>query len=270
MDDAQLRQILLALGLSWKGYRKVRRGAKRRLERFMQERGIRSMDVFLSALASNPDLRKEAQRIATVSISRFFRDRGLWDVLENQIFPHLRVRTPRQIKFWSAGCARGEEAYSIKILWEEFSGRHRAMPSLDLWATDLDGELLARAQAGVFSPSSLKEVQEEWRRQYFTPAAPFLLEIVPSLKEKIQWKIHDFITEAPPQKGFSLIFLRNNLLTYYQEEIKKSALGRILRALQPGGFLIIGSHEKMPEEMEGWMPSAFHSSVYQRGSANET
>jgi chemotaxis protein methyltransferase CheR len=270
MDDAQLRQILLALGLSWKGYRKVRQAAKRRLDRFMQEQGIRSMDSFLSALATNPDLKKEAQRIATVSISRFFRDRDLWAALENQIFPLLLVQTPRQIKVWSAGCARGEEAYSIRILWEEFSRRHRAMPSLDLWATDLNGEFLARAQAGSFSLSSMKEVREEWRRRYFEPAAPFLLAIVPPLKNGIQWKIHDFIADEPPQKDFSLIFLRNNLLTYYQEEIKKSALGKILQGLRPGGFLIIGSHEKLPEEMAGWMPSELHSSIYQKASANET
>ena len=270
MDDAPFRQILLALGLSWKGYRKVRQGTKRRLERFMQKQQIRSLDSFLSALANHPDLRKEAQRTATVSISRFFRDRGLWDVLENQIFPRLLVQSLRQIKVWSAGCARGEEAYSMRILWEEFSGRHRPMPALDLWATDLDEELLARAQAGLFSPSSLREVREEWRRRYFEPAAPFLLAIVPSLKEGIQWKIHDFITEEPPQKDFSLIFLRNNLLTYYQEEIKKSALGRILGGLRPGGFLIVGSHEKLPEGMEGWMPSALHSSLYQRISVHGT
>ncbi len=270
MEDAQLRQILLPLGLSWKGYRKVRQGTKRRLERFMQKRGIRSMDSFLSALADNPELRKQAQGIVTVSISRFFRDRGLWNVLENQIFPRLLVPAPRQIKVWSAGCARGEEAYSIKILWEEFGRRHRPMPSLDLWATDVDGEILSRAQAGVFSLSSLKEIREEWRRQYFEPAAPFLLAVVPSLKRGIQWKIHDFITDEPPQKNFSLIFLRNNLLTYYQEEIKKSALGRILQGLHSGGFLIIGSHEKLPEEMEGWIPSALHSSVYQKASAYET
>jgi chemotaxis protein methyltransferase CheR len=270
MDDAHLRQILLALGLSWKGYRKVRQGTKRRLERFMQEHGFRSTDSFLSALAEHPDLGKQAQRIAAVSISRFFRDRGLWEVLGKQILPSLLAPHPGVNKIWSAGCARGEEVYRMKILWEELGRANHPLPPLELWGTDMNEEFLARARAGVYSPSSLKEVKEEWQKRYFEPAGPFLLAIVSSLKEGIQWKIHNFITEEPPQKNFSLIFLRNNLLTYYQEELKKASLERILGGLRPGGFLIIGSHEKLPEGMGGWMPSAFHSTLYQKGSANET
>ena len=270
MDDAQLRRILPALGLAWKGYRKVRKGTQRRLERFMLELGTRSVDSFLAALAGKPEIRKRAQRTAAVSISRFFRDRGLWDALESQVFPRLVVQRPRKIKVWSAGCARGEEAYSIKILWAEYKARHGPIPPLELWATDLDEELLARAQTGVFSPSSLKEVPEERRRRYFKPATPFLLAVVSSLKEGIQWKVHDFTIDAPPSKRFSLIFLRNNLLTYYPEEIQKPALGRILAGLRSDGFLMIGSHEKLPEGTEGCMPSGFHSSIYQKTSPHGT
>jgi chemotaxis protein methyltransferase CheR len=98
MDDAQLRQVLLALGLSWKGYRKVRKGTRRRLERFMDELGTRSVDSFLAALDGNPEVRKQAQKAATVSISRFFRDRGLWDALESQVLPRLVMQNPRKIK----------------------------------------------------------------------------------------------------------------------------------------------------------------------------
>jgi chemotaxis protein methyltransferase CheR len=270
MDDAHLRQILLALGLSWKGYRKVRKGTKRRLERFMQEHGFCSTDSFLSALTEHPDLGKQAQRIAAVSISRFFRDRGLWEILGKQILPSLMASHPSMNKIWSAGCARGEEVYSIKILWEELSRANQPLPSLELWGTDMNEEFLARARAGVYSPSSLKEVKEEWRRRYFTPADPSGLAIDVSLKKGIRWEVHDLIAGEPPAKDFSLIFLRNNLLTYYQEETKNPALGRILQSPQTGGFLVIGAHEKLPEGMEGWTPSGFHSSIYQKTSAHET
>jgi chemotaxis protein methyltransferase CheR len=270
MDDAHLRQILLALGLSWKGYRKVRKGTKRRLERFMQEHGFRSTDSFLSALAKHPDLGKQAQRIAAVSISRFFRDRGLWEVLGKQILPSLLASHPSVNKIWSAGCARGEEVYSIKILWEELGRASHPLPSLELWGTDMNEEFLARARAGVYSPSSLKEVKEEWRRRYFRPADPSGLAIVVSLKKEIRWEVHDLIAGEPPAKDFSLIFLRNNLLTYYREETKNLALGRILQSLQPGGVLVIGAHEKLPEEMEKSMPSVHHPSIYRKTGADET
>jgi chemotaxis protein methyltransferase CheR len=110
---------------------------------------------------------------------------------------------------------------------------------------------------------------EEWRRRYFEPAAPFLSAIASRLKKGIHWQIHDLATDEPPQKSFSLIFLRNNLLTYYQEKMKKAALTRMLGGLEPDGFLMIGSHEKLPVGMESWAPSGFHSSIYRKTSAYE-
>jgi len=264
MDDEQFRQILDYFGLSWKGYRKVRKGVKKRLSRYMQDHGLRGMKSFLSALAKHQGQRAEVEKLLSVSISRFFRDRKVWRAIEESLLPEIVAAKPLKMKVWSAGCARGEEAYSFRILYEEWGKTGVRIPELELWATDLNPEYLSQAQKGVYSSASLKEVPEEWRKNYFSPVGENRWGVADSLKEGIRWKVHHLICHAPPAKDFQIIFLRNNLLTYYQNETMKSALAKIIEALSSQGFLFIGSHERMPKIFSGVEPTLHHSAIYQK------
>ena len=245
MDDGQFRRLLDFLGLSWKGYRKVRKGVKKRIDRYMQGLGSRAMDSFLSALEKNPGQRAQVETLMTVSISRFFRDRKLWATIEKHVLPMIIAKEKQKIKVWSAGCASGEEIHTFKILWEELGRNLEQLPMLELWATDMSVELLDRALTGVYSSSSLRELPEGWRSRYFRSVKGNRWAISDSLKEGIHWKVHNLLIDEPPSKECQIIFLRNNLLTYYKDEIQRPALGRVIESLSPGGFLIIGAHEKL-------------------------
>jgi chemotaxis methyl-accepting protein methylase len=264
MDDQQFRQLLDFFGLSWKGYQKVRKGVKKRVGRYMQEHGFHSMEEFLWTLEGNREQRGQGEKLMTVSISRFFRDRGLWQAVEKYLLPEIVAREIQKIKVWSAGCACGEEVYSFKILWDRLRDRYKRLPELELWATDLNPELLYRAQTGIFSLSSLKEVPEEWRTRYFSQGKEKYFAVSDFLKEKIFWKVHNLLANDPPLTGFQILFLRNNLLTYYQEEIQSSTLSRAIGGLEWGGFLIIGSHEKLPGLFFGLKPFPHHPNIFQK------
>ena len=245
MDDQQFRRILDFLGLSWKGYRKVRKGVKRCISRHMLQIGFRRVDELLLAMETDGELRKQVENLMTVSISRFFRDWELWQILEKCILPEMIERKYGKVNVWSAGCACGEEVYSFRILWDTMQRHFEWMPELELWATDLNPLYLEKAREGIYPLSSLKELQPEYRVAYFTTRSEARFRVSDFLKEGVLWRVHNLLSDVPPRTGFQLIFLRNSLLTYYKDEIKEQALGRIVESLEPGGFLIIGSHEKM-------------------------
>ena len=103
MDDQQFRQLLDYFGYSWKGYRKVRRGVKKRIVKHMQETGCRTVNAYLRALARDGELRHQCESVMCVSISRFFRDRLLWELIEDQLIPEFIEKRIPKVKIWSAG-----------------------------------------------------------------------------------------------------------------------------------------------------------------------
>jgi chemotaxis protein methyltransferase CheR len=251
MDDRHFRKILDRLGLSWPGYRKVRKGVKKRIRRHMLESGFRRVETYLAALERSDALRRKCELLLTVSISRFFRDRLLWEVLEDRILPDLLMKGLEEIRVWSAGCACGEEAYTFKILWQGLLEREESLPPLTFLASDMNPLYLEKARTGIYPRSSLKEVPEERRSLHFLPREGGTRYMVkPSLKEGILWKEHHLLYD-PPEKDFHLIFLRNNLLTYNKAELSGPAFRMAVAGLRRGGFLIIGSHEKIPFETPG-------------------
>lgn len=111
---------------------------------------------------------------------------------------------------------------------------------------------IQKAQTGVFNKSSLKEIPERMRDDYFDrEKGSNRYDLKPIFKENIVWRIQNLISD-PPGTGYHIIFLRNNLLTYYRSHAIREPLTQILKSLSPGGWLIIGSHEKLPDETPGF------------------
>lgn len=248
MDDRQFRKLLHHLGLSWAGYRRVRKGVKKRISRHMLDLKCSNMTEYLIEVDRNKDVRDECNRLMTVSISRFFRDKRLWEFLSGDILPRLIEEKHERISVWSAGCASGEEVYSLKILLDPMFSTNGPSPELNITATDMNPFYLERALTGHYPASSLKEIPQGLRTYYFhSEESSKSYRIKDSLKKGITWLKLDLLSDTLDTQ-FQIIFLRNNLLTYYQDELKKEGLKRVLTSLCPGGFLIIGSHETLPFE----------------------
>jgi chemotaxis protein methyltransferase CheR len=264
MNDRQFGQLLDYFGFSWEGYRRVRKGVKRRMSRHMQRLGCRSMEEYLHALDRDESLRRHSECLMSVSLSRFFRNRFLWRVLEDQIVPSIIDERRKKIKLWCAGCACGEEVYSFKMVWENLEGRFDYKPELEIWATDINPVYLKRAHDGLYSLSSLKEIPEELREIYFIPhSQEELYRIAPSLKKEILWKAHNLSFELG-ESNFQIIFLRNSILTYYKDELKQSAFRKVMESLAHRGFLIIGSHEQLPIESRGLVAFSGQPSIFRK------
>jgi chemotaxis protein methyltransferase CheR len=246
MDDDQFRKLLEYLDYSWRGYRKVRKGVKKRIRRHMQQLYCRDISAYLKVLDRQPVRRQECELLMTVSISRFFRDRSLWDMLERRWLPDIIAINQKKLKVWSAGCGCGQEPYSFKIVWEHLKKNLDPLPSIKIIATDRDPRYLEHAQRGVYNFSTLKEVAIEDRAVFFERhkgAKKFAIRA--ELKSDVHWKIHHLLTD-PPGKDYKVIFLRNNVLTYCRQEARMKAVHNVLNCLAPGGLFIIGCHESLP------------------------
>jgi chemotaxis protein methyltransferase CheR len=269
MDDDQFRQILNYFNFAWFGYRKVRKGVMKRVSRHMQELKCPDIATYLDLLNKSVALRQDGERRMTVSISRFFRDRKLWLDLEQEILPDMLRTSPGTIRVWSAGCARGEEVYSFKIIWDRLKEKYRHSVRLAVTATDLNPDAVAQARKGTYTQSSLKEVPPAIQHRYFdVQNKSKRFDVKAFLKKGIDWKVRS-IFEDPPGAAFDMIFLRNNLLTYYQDDLKKKGLNRVVEALAPAGWLIVGTHEKLPAagfdlQRHTWIPWAFRRKAQSR------
>ena len=250
MNDQQFRQLLNRYEFSWTGYRKVRKGVKKRINRYMESLKLSNMETFLAELDKNDEVRDYCERLFTVSISRFFRDLGLWQGLKEHVLPEFMNVERKKLRFWSAGCACGEEVYTFKIIWDLLSATYLHVPDLEVLATDINPIYLERARTGIYPPSSLKEVTKGIQSRYFIQKrGKKLFEVKASLKRGITWKDHHLLSD-PPGSDFDIIFLRNNILTYYKEKLKKKAFRKVLGSLGLNGFLVIGCHETIPVESE--------------------
>ncbi|HBH86545.1 MAG TPA: hypothetical protein DDY17_02940 [Syntrophaceae bacterium] len=246
MNDHEFRQLLDRLSLSWQGYAKVRKSVKKRICRHMQKCGYQTMEDYLRAL-DNPEILTEVEYLLCVSISHFFRDQYLWKILEEEILPDIIRRYHERINVWSAGCALGQEVYSFAILWDTLKNRFDRLPRLLIHATDRNPGYLEKAGEGAYRSSILKGVSGEIRERYLRVSGDGSNYLFADyLKKDITWQLHDLMKQPPLAGMFQIIFLRNNLLTYYREESRIPVFLKIVDSLDEGGFLIIGCHEKLP------------------------
>ena len=184
-----------------------------------------------SAWTTDGAAERETRRLMDVSISRFFRDGPLWRILETEILPSLIAEHTGGLRVWSGGCALGQEIYSFRILWALLADKTAAMPPLELWATDVNPAYLERAIEGIYPAGTLARVPAGASTRFFRPVGRASFRVADEFRAGISWQVRDLTADPPPARDFHIVFLRNNLLTYYRDDIVKAALPAIRTAL---------------------------------------
>jgi len=220
----------------------------------MRQLGLADTHQYAAHLESHAGEWDALAALCTVSISRFYRDRNVFDCLGARVLPELAsaalARGAPRLECWSAGCASGEEAYTLAIQWHTALGARFPALGFQMLGTDIDAALLARAHAGCYKPSSLKELPAEWREQAFEKrAALFCLR--QALRGGVEFERQDLLAGLP-QQAFDLVLCRNLAFTYFGRDLARHALDRIASRLRPGGALVIGIHEHLPSEAGGF------------------
>jgi chemotaxis protein methyltransferase CheR len=244
-----LQWCLPRLCLRWPGFRKIRRRVYKRLKRRLHELGLPSIDAYRSYLAEHVEEWTELSSLCWMPITRFYRDRRVFQHLETEILPQLVERIindqKNELRCWSAGCASGEEPLSLAILWQLLLARRYPAIEFRSVATDVDPRAIERARRGCYHWSSMKELPAEWRAEAFITSGDELC-AKPEYLSAVTYLIQN-LREGVPDGIFHLILCRNLAFTYFDEKSQCEILRRLTDKLAPGGALIIGKGESLPE-----------------------
>jgi chemotaxis protein methyltransferase CheR len=228
--------------------------------------GLASISDYKEHLEDHPDEWAVLDAMCRITISRFYRDREVFGALRREVVPALaeaaRVRGDRVIRVWSCGCASGEEPYTIAIAWIMEASRRFPDLRLDLLATDADPHMLERARRGVYAPASLRELPRSWVDSVFRPTGAGL-QLPEAIRRAVSWKCLDVRTD-PLDGPFDLVLCRNLVFTYYEEDLQRETLARLVDAMMPGAALAIGGHESLPDGESRLAPWGSLRAVYRR------
>lgn len=268
---AFLQWALPQLNLRWPGFRKVRRQVCKRLERRMSELQLDDFAAYRARLGADPTEWRALDECCHITISRFFRDRGIFECLRRRVLPEIAARAAREercARIWSAGCASGEEPYTLKILWDLEVAPTCADVSLSIFATDIDETMLRRAREGCFEVTALHELPPYLVEQAFDRAGQLFC-VKPHYREGIDFLYQDLRSEAPTV-FFDLVLCRYVAFTYFAVPLQRQVLARIVDRLLPDGYLAIGTHEQLPDDSNAMTPLAGAPQIYKKRTAPPT
>ena len=243
-----LQWALPQLDLRWAGFRKVRGQVYKRLRKRMSELGIDDFSAYRARLVADPAEWRVFDECCHITISRFFRDRGVFESLRTRVLSDIAARASgeqRAGRVWCAGCAAGEEAYTLKIIWDLEVTKLYPGVSLSIVATDIDETMLARAREGCFKPTSLHELPRYLLEEAFEREGPLFC-VKSAHRQGIDFLCQDLRSQAPTAL-FDLILCRYVAFTYFAPQLQKRVLAHLVDRLLPGGCLAIGTHENLPE-----------------------
>lgn len=260
-----LQWALPHLHMRWQGFRKVRGQVCKRIGRRLEELHLPNLQSYQMYLEDNPLEWHILDSMCRITISRFYRDKGVFDSLGSEIFPVL-IKTARQkgetaLTCWSIGSASGEEPFSVSLLWD-LSGLENQGLNLNILGTEVDQHMINRAQKGCYPASSVRELNHEVLAAAFQHKDDHFC-LKEKYKKRVQFQQQD-IRNTLPDSTFQLIFCRNLVFTYFSPELQEEIGRKIIQRLKPGGCLIIGTHEEFPERVEPLVSCFPAKPIYRR------
>jgi chemotaxis methyl-accepting protein methylase len=218
---------------------------RRRVSVRMRARGVHQFADYAGLLdrdAAEYDLLLDA---LTINVTKLFRNPEAFEAIAREVMPVLWDSPRPRLRVWSAGCASGEEPYSLATLFYRHAEMHRGiarLPRVDVLGTDIDRRSLADAEHGVFEESDFSETPPEWRARYFSAGPPFVVR--PEIRRLVRFAHHDLLREAPPRPVNDLIVCRNAII-YFDRPSQERLFEAFYAALSPGGFLVLGKVETL-------------------------
>lgn len=249
-------------GVNLEAYR--RSFIARRLNSRMQSVKAATALEYIRILRNNPDEFSCFIAALSINVTEFFRDPEVFDEFQRVCLPDLARRKRSEgwklLRIWSAGCASGEEAYSIAIAANETVCASGDMDVV-IQATDIDGAALARAKKGEYGRSALKKVNKKTLEKYFMPVYNGAYLLKEEIKNKVRFQQRDLIT-SPALKHTDVVFCRN-MMIYLSKEEKVELIGKFRESLNMGGYLVVGKVESVWNK-EGFEIVSVRNKIYRK------
>ena len=236
----------------------------RRLGRRMAVLDCQSIEEYSRYLEEHPEEYRQLIGTFLIKVTEFFRDPQLFDYLKEVVLPKLIEEAreeENQFRIWSAGCATGEEAYSLAILVAEVLGPDAGLFNVRIFATDIDEDAVRFARRGVYPPSALEGLSEEQIRRYFVEEDGSY-QVKKQIRGMIVFGEHD-LAQRSPFPHVDLVVSRN-VLIYFSGELQRRALQLFAYSLRDGGYLVMGKAESPSLLADLFAPVDRNNKVYRR------
>jgi len=270
-DEEALQRIITTLcadtGHDFRHYKRAT--VLRRIERRLLVKGVMSLPDYAELLEREPMEFQLLLKDLLISVTAFFRDREAFDAVEHTVVPEVfRNKQPgQQVRIWVAACATGQEAYSIAMMLAEHGATLPKPAEVQLFASDIDEHAIARARTGSYPTAIAMDVPSGKLRQFFTKEDG-CYRIRKSVRDRILFASHNLLRD-PPFSRLDLISCRN-VLIYLNREAQLRVLEKFHAALNPDGFLFLGSSESADAASEFFVPFDKKNRIYRARTLSRT
>ena len=245
---AFLQWSLPRLGMRWPGFRRVRGQVCKRIGRRLRGLALDGIDAYRAHLDAHPGEWAVLDGLTRVTVSRFYRDRQVYERLGHEILPeraHAAAAAGRDaITVCSLGCGSGEEPFSVALLWSVRVQRRFPGIAMRIRALDADPHLLERARTACYPAGTLRELPPDLRAAGFREAGDRCCLRAPWARS-VAFERHD-IRDGVPPGPWDVVLCRNLAFTYFGEALQARIARAAHEALRPGGWLVTGMRERLP------------------------
>jgi len=267
-QDLEFEKLLAFLkharGFDFTAYKRAT--LQRRVQKRMALVGAPDYESYTAYLDVHPEEFQHLFNTILINVTAFFRDEEPWEFMRTDLIPKLlTMKGSDPVRVWVAGCASGEEAYTIAIVLAEVLGRDAFREQVKIYATDLDSEALTQSRQATYTRKDLEGIPAALVESYFTEVGE-RLEFDRELRRSVIFGRHDLIQDAPISR-VDLLLCRNTLM-YFNSDIQERILSRFHFALNEGGFLFLGKAETLLSHMSLFHPIDLKHRVFSKARAS--
>lgn len=222
------------------------RCVRRRIAVRMRAKGTVSHTEYAGILDSDPGEYDRLVKSLTINVTKFFRNWDTFSAVQQKVIPALWERGERELRIWSAGCASGEEAYSLAILIHQHAaekGQESQLDAVSIVGTDIDAHSIGAAENGLYSETALGDTPTELRAQYF-PEVAGLFGMLPEVRQLVKFQTGDLLQSRPPFEDVHLLVCRN-VVIYLERAAQDTLFEAFHNVVATGGFLVLGKVETL-------------------------
>lgn len=261
--EALLRYMRDSRGFDFTGYKRT--SLMRRVRRRMDQAGYPTFEEYLDFLQASSDEFTALFNTILINVTSFFRDAEAWDYVGAEVIPRLLAeRGPDDpIRVWSAGCASGQEAYTLAMLLAEALGADEFRQRVKIYATDVDEDALSEGRTASYDAKAVESVPPEMLGRYFEQVNGRYV-FRKDLRRAVIFGRNDLVTDAPISR-VDLLVCRNALM-YLNAETQRNVLGRLHFALTPQGTLFLGHAEMLLSHGDRFTPLSLKHRIFRKAA----
>lgn len=259
--EALLRYMRDARGFDFTGYKRA--SLMRRVRHRMSQAGYETFEQYLDVLQASSDEFAALFNTILINVTAFFRDPDAWDYIAADVIPRiLAERGPEDpVRVWSAGCASGQEAYTLAMLLTEALGADEFRRRVKIYATDVDEDALSEARAATYDARAVESVPPEFLARYFEQVNGKYV-FRKDLRRAVIFGRNDLVKDAPISR-VDLLVCRNTLM-YMNAETQRNVLGRLHFALAGQGILFLGHAEMLLSHSDRFTPLSLKHRIFRK------